>query len=205
MTSRRRCRYERGIGGRGTGMFRKTARAALPFFLLISGSGALPQTPQPAETELQQTLVEVQRVIAESESTPLAEDKAEWRARLSDVLRHWAEFRDARCDARLIVFEQAVGEDAADAARRAAAKSSTGRSWPTCAIATILSTRRRGGRRSIRRSTPGRSTPRSPTPSIASRRRRPNATIAASTSAGSASSPATIASLTRHGAACWPA
>ena len=97
-------------------MFRKTARAALPLFLFVAGFSAAAQAPEPADSELQQTLAEVDRIISESESTPLAEDKAEWRARLSDVLRHWAEFRDARCDARLIGFEQAVGDDAAGAA-----------------------------------------------------------------------------------------
>ena len=94
-------------------MFRRTVRAALPLFLLVAGFSAAAQAPEPGETEMQQTLAEVDRIISESDNTPLAEDKAEWRARLADVLRHWAEFRDARCDARLIGFEQAVSDDAA--------------------------------------------------------------------------------------------
>ena len=97
-------------------MFRKTVRAALPLFLFVAGFSAVAQATEPAENELQRTLAEVDRIISDSESTPLAEDKAEWRTQLSDVLRHWAEFRDARCDARLIGFEQAVGDDAAGAA-----------------------------------------------------------------------------------------
>ena len=93
-------------------MFRSAMAALLPA-LLFASAGAWAQPPLTQEAELQLVLAEVEHVISESESTPLAEDKAEWRARLNDVLRHWAEFRDARCDVRLIAYEQAVGEDAA--------------------------------------------------------------------------------------------
>ena len=91
-------------------MFRSAMAALLPA-LLFASAGAWAQPPLTQEAELQLVLAEVEHVISESESTPLAEDKAEWRARLNDVLRHWAEFRDARCDVRLIAYEQAVGEE----------------------------------------------------------------------------------------------
>jgi hypothetical protein len=71
---------------------------AMLLVLLFAGAGATAQTPGAAEAEMRQTLAEVQRAISESEFVFSDDDRAEWRARLSDVLRHWTEFRDARCD-----------------------------------------------------------------------------------------------------------
>jgi len=83
--------------------------------LLCAGAGGLAQRGQ---SELQQTLARAQRVIAASDNVPSAEDKAEWRARLADVVRNWTAFRDSRCDPALIAYEQGRG---AAAARTAAA------------------------------------------------------------------------------------
>ena len=83
-------------------MFRTAARAML-VCLVCAGPAGLAQDSQ---AELQQTLARVEQVIAESDSVTSAEDKAEWRARLADVLRHWSSFRDARCNPALLAFEE---------------------------------------------------------------------------------------------------
>ena len=94
-------------------MLRIAAWALLVSLLIAARAGSA----QVGDAELQQVLSEAEQVIAESESVPAAEDKDEWRARLSDLVRHWQAFRDARCDARLIAYEE--GSEPA-AARRAA-------------------------------------------------------------------------------------
>lgn len=96
-------------------MVRTAARIVLAC-LLCAGTAA---PAQQGQAHLQQALARARQVIAESENVPSAEDKAEWRARLADVVRHWTTFRDARCDPALIAYEQ--GSDTA-AARAAATR-----------------------------------------------------------------------------------
>jgi uncharacterized protein YecT (DUF1311 family) len=81
----------------------RTAVRAMLACLLWAGAAGLAQDSQ---AELQQTLARADQVIAESESVTSAEDKAEWRVRLADVLRHWTSFRDARCDPALLAYEE---------------------------------------------------------------------------------------------------
>ena len=76
----------------------------LPFFLIGAFQGAMAEE----RVDLERVVAQARSAIAESEFVPAPEDKAEWRARLDDVLRHWTDFRDARCDPNLIAPERGI-------------------------------------------------------------------------------------------------
>ena len=76
----------------------------LPLFLI----GAIQTAMAQERVDLDQVVAQARGTIAESEFARSPEEKAEWRARLDDVLRHWTDFRDARCDPNLIAADRGI-------------------------------------------------------------------------------------------------